>query len=226
MDKAAPLDKPANELPSIPIEAIERTWDSYNHEDQLALFTHQVWMYRRHNLANDGNQMRCIRSILYNRSSRGYKFFHAVMRILNELGHDTKLLDDFEDCMDNISTGQLVQGNPVFQPAHYCLILQEDFLNALTEAIGCHRYLYATSTELGWGSRWMRLFKVFDKNSVVSIGEFESKFLHPLNDVLSNLPDEFSFKNPELDWPTDQPDWDIMLIESIDEWVQGGTAND
>ncbi len=226
MDKAAPRGKSLKELPSIPLETIEQIWDSYNHEDELALFTYEVWMYGRHNLPNDGNQMRSIRSILYNPSSRGYKFFHTILELLNEIGHDAKSLDDFEDCMDEIFEGERVQGSPMFQPAHYCLILQEDFLNALEKAIGCHRYLYATSTELGWGSRWMGLFKVFDKSSIVSIGEIESKFLQPLNDVLSNLPDGFSFKSPQLDWPTDQPKWDSMLIKLINEWLQGGITND
>ena len=112
--------------------------------------------------------------------------------------------------MDDISDGVLTQRNPNFQPAHYCLILQEDFLNALEKAIGCHQYIYATSSELGWGSRWMRLFKVFDESSVVGISEIESKFLQPLNDVLSNLPDDFLFVSPKENWPTDEPKWGSM----------------
>ena len=97
-------------------------------------------------------------------------------------------------------------------------------MNALEKAIGCHQYIYATSSELGWGSRWMRLFKVFDESSVVGISEIESKFLQPLNDVLSNLPEDFLFVNPKENWPTDEPKWGSMMINAIDEWVQGGAT--
>ena len=226
MDKAASKNnRSTNELSSVSSEVIKHIWESYNSEGQLALFSKNVWMYGRHDLPNDANQMRSIRSILYNSSSRGNKFFHAILETMTELGHEPKTLDDLEDRMDVISDGELSQPNPNFKPAHYSLILQEDFLNALEQAIGCHRYLYASDTELGWGSRWMRLFKVFDQNSVVSIDEIESKFLTPLNDVLSNLPDDLTFENPQLGWPTDNPDWDAMMINAIAEWVQGGLGN-
>ena len=226
MDKAATHhDKSTNDLPPIPRELINQTWESYNHEGELALFSHHVWLYGRHDSANDANQMRIIRNILYTPSHRGNNFFRDVLQILSDLGHDTRTPDDLEDCMDDISDGVLTQRNPNFQPAHYCLILQEDFLNALEKAIGCHQYIYATSSELGWGSRWMRLFKVFDESSVVGISEIESKFLQPLNDVLSNLPNEFSFANPRENWPTDEPMWSSMMINAVEEWVHGGVAS-